>query len=73
MTGFAGRRPLSLPAKDGLLGVTLIAPTVLIFVEKEPPHEVRVVSLANPLWALGGEGAMRRAIGLYADVALDVL
>jgi multiple sugar transport system permease protein len=31
MTGSAGRRPLSLPAKDGLLGVALIAPTVLIF------------------------------------------
>jgi multiple sugar transport system permease protein len=31
MTGAAGRRPLSLPAKDGLLGVALIAPTVLIF------------------------------------------
>lgn len=48
------------------------APTVLIFVEKEPPHEVRVVSLANPLWALGGERAMRRAIDLYADcIATD--
>lgn len=42
------------------------APTHLIFVEKDPPHEVRVVSLANPLWALGGERAMRRAIELYA-------
>jgi hypothetical protein len=42
------------------------APTVLIFVEKEPPHEVRVVSFANPLWALGGERAMRRAIDTYA-------
>jgi multiple sugar transport system permease protein len=31
MTESAGRRPLSLPAKDGLLGVALIAPTVLIF------------------------------------------
>ena len=31
MTGAAGHRPLSLPAKDGLLGVALIAPTVLIF------------------------------------------
>jgi len=31
MSGVAGRRPLSLPAKDGLLGVALIAPTVLIF------------------------------------------
>lgn len=43
------------------------APTVLIFVEKDPPHEVRVVSLANPLWALGGERAIRRAIDLYAE------
>jgi hypothetical protein len=42
------------------------APTVLVFVEKDPPHEVRVVSLANPLWSLGGERAMRRAIDLYA-------
>ena len=31
MSGVAGRRPLSLPAKDGLLGIALIAPTVLIF------------------------------------------
>jgi len=31
MTGSAGRRPLSLPAKDGLLGLLLIAPTVVIF------------------------------------------
>ena len=31
MTVSAGRRPLSRPAKDGLLGVALIAPTVLIF------------------------------------------
>ena len=31
MSAVAGRRPLSLPAKDGLLGVALIAPTVLIF------------------------------------------
>ena len=31
MNAVAGRRPLSLPAKDGLLGVALIAPTVLIF------------------------------------------
>jgi hypothetical protein len=41
-------------------------PTVLIFVEKEPPHEVRVVSLANPLWVLGGERAVRQAIDTYA-------
>ena len=31
MSGVARRRPLSLPAKDGLLGIALIAPTVLIF------------------------------------------
>lgn len=42
-------------------------PTHLVFVEKDPPHEVRVVSLANPLWVLGGERAMRRAIDLYAE------
>lgn len=48
------------------------APTVLIFVEKDPPHEVRVVTLANPLWELGGQRAMRRAIDLYAHcIATD--
>ncbi len=48
------------------------APTHLVFVEVDPPHDVRVVSLADPLWTLGGERAVRRAIDLYAEcIATD--
>lgn len=43
------------------------APTHLIFVEKTPPHEVRVVSLAHPDWIEVGSTLMRRAIELYAQ------
>ena len=43
-----------------------IAPTHLIFVETEPPHEVRVVQLAHPDWIDGGLHKMRRAIDIYA-------
>ncbi len=42
-------------------------PTVLIFVEKDPPHEVRVVSLANDFWITGGQRLMRRAIDTYSE------
>lgn len=41
-------------------------PMHLIFVEKEPPYEVRVVRLADPAWQDGGEAKMRAAIDLFA-------
>jgi len=43
-----------------------VAPTHLIFVETEPPHEVRVVQLAHEDWIDGGLRKMRRAINVYA-------
>jgi hypothetical protein len=43
-----------------------IAPTHLVFVETEPPHEVRVVQLAHPDWIEGGLHKMRRAIDIFA-------
>jgi hypothetical protein len=43
-----------------------IAPTRLIFVETEAPHEVRVVQLAHPDWIDGGLHKMRRAIDIFA-------
>jgi len=46
------------------LGVD-VAPTHLIFVEVDPPHEVRVVQLAHPDWIEGGQIKMRRAIDIY--------
>lgn len=42
------------------------APTELVFVEVEPPHEVRVVTLSHESWIEGGRARMRRAIDLYA-------
>jgi hypothetical protein len=49
-----------------------IAPTRLIFVETEAPHEVRVVQLAHPDWIEGGQHKMRRAIDIFARcVATD--
>lgn len=42
-------------------------PTHLVFVEKTPPHEVRVVTLAHPDWIEVGGTLMRRAIELYAQ------
>lgn len=41
-------------------------PMHLIFTEKEPPYEVRVVRLADPAWAEGGERKARAAIDLFA-------
>lgn len=41
-------------------------PMHFIFVEKEAPHEVRVVRLADEAWAIGGEVKMRAAIDLFA-------
>lgn len=41
-------------------------PMHLIFVEKEAPHEVRVVRLSHPDWVEGGSRKMRAAIDLYA-------
>lgn len=60
---FAYRYVLSL-----LLGVdvTDIPPMTFIFTEKEPPFDVRVVRLADPVWAVGGEAKMRAAIDLFA-------
>jgi len=50
-----------------------IAPTHLIFVETEPPHEVRVVQLAHPDWIEGGLHKMRHAIDIYARcIATDI-
>jgi len=43
-----------------------VAPTHLIFVETDPPHEVRVVQLAHEDWIAGGARKMRRAINIYA-------
>ena len=43
-----------------------VAPTHLIFVETDPPHEVRVVQLAHEDWIEGGRRKMRRAIDIYA-------
>jgi len=43
-----------------------IAPTHLVFVEVDPPHEVRVVQLAHEDWIDGGARKMRRAINRYA-------
>lgn len=43
------------------------APTHLIFVEKDPPHEVRVVQLAHPDWLDVGRTLMHRAIERYAE------
>ena len=45
---------------------TDVAPTHLIFVETDTPHEVRVVQLAHPDWIDGGLHKMRRAIDIYA-------
>jgi hypothetical protein len=42
-----------------------VAPTHLIFVEVDPPHEVRVVQLAHEDWIDGGARKMRRAINIY--------
>lgn len=42
------------------------APMQLVFVEVEPPHEVRVIQLAHHDWMEGGELKMRRAIETYA-------
>jgi len=42
------------------------SPMHLIFVEKTPPYEVRVVRLADPAWQVGGEVKMRSAIDLFA-------
>lgn len=42
------------------------APTHLIFVEVEEPHEVRVIQLAHEDWIKGGRVKMRRAIDTYA-------
>lgn len=41
-------------------------PMTLIFVEKDVPHEVRVVRLADPAWRIGGEAKIRAAIDLFA-------
>ena len=41
-------------------------PMNLIFVEKELPHEVRVVRLADPAWRVGGETKIRAALDLFA-------
>lgn len=41
-------------------------PMHLIFVEKEPPYEVRVVRLGDPVWQEAGEMKMRAAIDLFA-------
>lgn len=45
------------------------APTQLIFVEVDPPHEVHVVQLAHEDWIDGGTRKMRRAIDVYARCA----
>lgn len=41
-------------------------PMHFIFVEKERPHEVRVVRLAEEAWVVGGESKARAAIDLFA-------
>lgn len=43
-----------------------VAPTHLIFVEVDEPHEVRVIQLAHEDWINGGRVKMRRAINTYA-------
>jgi len=43
-----------------------VAPTNLIFVETDAPHEVRVVTLAHPDWIKVGLLKMRQAIDIYA-------
>lgn len=49
-----------------------VAPTHLIFVEVERPHEVRVVQLAHPDWIDGGLHKMRHAIDIFAHcIATD--
>lgn len=42
------------------------SPMHLIFVEKEPPYDVRVIRLADPGWQTAGEAKMRAAIDLFA-------
>jgi len=44
-----------------------VAPTHLVFVEVDAPHEVRVIQLAHQDWIDGGIHKMRRAIDLYAQ------
>lgn len=47
-------------------------PTQLIFVESDPPHEVRVVQLSHPDWIKGGQAQMRAALAIYAEcIATD--
>lgn len=60
---FAYRYVLSL-----LLGVDVsdVPPMTFIFAEKEPPLDVQVVRLADPVWAVSGETDMRRAVDLFA-------
>ncbi|WP_295035081.1 PD-(D/E)XK nuclease-like domain-containing protein [uncultured Microbacterium sp.] len=41
-------------------------PMHLIFVEKEPPYEVRVVTLSHPDWHEAGQRKMRAAIDMFA-------
>lgn len=41
-------------------------PMNLIFVEKELPHDVRVVKLADQAWRIGGETKIRAALDLFA-------
>lgn len=41
-------------------------PMHFVFVEKQIPHEVRVIRLADPAWIVGGERKMRDAIDLFA-------
>ena len=43
-----------------------LPPMHFIFVEKDPPYEVRVVRLADPAWSVGGEMKARAAIDLFA-------
>jgi len=43
------------------------APMQLIFVESDPPHEVRVVQLAHEDWIAVGRMKMRAALDLYAE------
>lgn len=42
------------------------APMQLVFVEAEPPHEVRVIQLAHRDWIEGGRLRMQRAIETFA-------
>lgn len=43
-----------------------IPPMQFVFVEADPPHEVRVVQLAHEDWIAGGDIKMRRAIETFA-------